>query len=170
MASAASVRPSRPAPARVALACALALALSWSGAGLAPTPARAAEIQTELSEPVPGFDQPRRIMLQLTTDDEREVNSILWNAINLQKFYGMDNVEIAIVAYGFGMSMLYRDSPVADRIASQIKYGIRFIACGNTMETTGHTPDELVDGVDWVQAGIAEMVERQLRGWVTVSP
>ncbi|MQX35548.1 DsrE family protein [Roseospira navarrensis] len=146
-------------------AVALALVLAFAAA---PGPAAAGE--TELSEPLPGFDNPRQIILQLTTADEREANSILWNAINLQKFYGIDNVQIAIVAYGQGMQMLYQDSPVADRIASQLKYDIEYVACGNTMETTGHTPDDLVPGVDWVTAGIAEIVERQLRGWITVSP
>jgi len=126
--------------------------------------------ETELAAPPPGFDNPRRIILQLTTDDERQANSILWNAINLQKFYGIDTVELAIVAYGRGMDMLYTDSPVADRIASQLKYGIEYVACGNTMETTGHVPEDLVPGVEWVQAGIAEIVERQLKGWVTIAP
>ncbi|KAA5605233.1 hypothetical protein F1188_11715 [Roseospira marina] len=150
------------------LTVALILVLALTVGGLAPLPASASE--TELSEPLPGFDSPRRIILQLTTDDARAANSLLWNAINLQKFYGMNNVEIAIVAYGAGMTLLYADSPLADRIASQLKYGIEYVGCGNTMETTGHAPEDLVPGVDWVQAGIAEIVERQLRGWVTISP
>lgn len=150
-----------------ALVLAMALGLVATSAGVAST-AHAGE--TVLADPPPGFDTPRQIILQLTTDDEREANSILWNAINLQKFYGMDNVELAVVAYGKGMTMLYKDSPVAERIASQLKYGIEYVACGNTMETTDHTPDDLVDGVGWVQAGIAEIVERQLRGWITIAP
>jgi len=156
-------------PALRALVFALALPLVLGV--LAPAPAaRADEIQTEMAEPLPGFDTPRQIILQLTTSDEREANSILWNAINLQKFYGIDNVQIAVIAYGQGMTMLYKNSPVADRIASQLKYDIEYVACGNTMETTGHTPDDLVPGVNWVKAGIAEMVERQLRGWIAISP
>ncbi|MBB4287112.1 DsrE family protein [Roseospira goensis] len=159
-----------PFPARrlrrlLTLAAALIL-----GAAAAALPARAGETTTTLSDPQPGFDTPRQIILQLTTADAGEANSILWNAINLQKFYGMDNVEIAVIAYGQGMDMLYRDSPIAARIASQLKYGIEYVACGNTMETTGHSPDDLVAGVDWVQAGIAEIVERDLRGWITVAP
>lgn len=150
----------------VAGVLAVAVVVGFAPAGLSSAQAG----ETELSEPLPGFDTPRQIILQLTTDDERQANSILWNAINLQKFYGMDNVEIAIVAYGRGMDMLYRDSPIAERIASQLKYNIAYVACGNTMETTGHSPEDLVDGVEWVQAGIAEIVERQLRGWVTIAP
>lgn len=127
--------------------------------------------ETELSEPEPDFAQPRRVMLQLTSDDETTINNILHNAINIQKFYGMDNVEVAVIVYGPGMEALYADtSPVKDRITSQQKYGVEFIGCGNTMEATGHEPEELISGVEWVEAGVAEIVERQLDGWAYVRP
>jgi len=131
----------------------------------------AARAETQLSDPKPSFDNPRRIMLQLTTGDAREMNSILWNAINLQKFYGIDNVQIAIIAYGAGMKALYaKDSPVAERVRSQLQYGIEYVACANTMETTHRKASELIPGVTVVTAGIAEIVERKLQGWIYVSP
>jgi len=161
------MRTARPTLLRAARALALA-AMASLVLAFSPAPARAGE--TMLTDPPPDFDNPRRIILQLTTSDESAVNSILWNAVNLQKFYGFDNVEIAIVAYGQGMEMLYQGSPVSERIESQLKFEIEYVACGNTMEATGHTPDDLIPGVEWVQAGIAEIVERELRGWVTVAP
>ncbi|WP_162937322.1 DsrE family protein [Indioceanicola profundi] len=131
--------------------------------------ARAAE--TVLADPPPSFDNPRHIMLQLTSSDPQMINNILYNAVNLQKFYGQDNVRIAIVAFGAGMEALYeKTTPVKDRITSLQQYDVEFVACGNTLETTGHTEDELIDGVTLVTAGIAEIVERQLRGWIYVRP
>ena len=156
----------RPGPAMV-LGLVMALAVGPL-ALLGPSAARAGE--TVITDPAPDFDTPRRIILQLTTGEEQAVNSILWNAVNIQKFYGFDNVRIAIVAFGQGMEMLYQDSPVRERIQSQLKFDIEYVACGNTMDATGHTPDDLIPGVTWVQAGIAEIVERQLDGWVTVAP
>lgn len=132
------------------------------------SPVRAAE--TEFADPPPGFDTPRQIMLQLTSDDEQVINNVLWNAINLQKFYGFDNVQLVVVAYGDGMKALYKDSPVAERIENQLKFDIQFVGCKNTMDTTERTPDDLIDGVEWVQAGIAEIVERQMRGWTYIAP
>jgi uncharacterized protein len=127
--------------------------------------------ETELADPKPSFDNPRRIMLQLTSDDPKDMNNILWNAINLQKFYGIDNVQIAVVGYGAGMKAFYdKTSPVADRIKSQLKYGIEFVGCGNTMTATQRSPNELIPGVTHVTAGIAEIVERQLRGWIYIRP
>lgn len=126
---------------------------------------------TRLSEPEPSFAEPRKVMLQLTSRDETAINNILSNAINIQAFYGMDNVEIAIVAFGAGMEALYAEtSPVQDRILSLQKYNIAFVGCGNTMEATDREPAELIDGVTYVQAGIAEIVERQLDGWVYIRP
>lgn len=127
--------------------------------------------QTELAEPLPSFDEPRKIMLQLSSDDPQKVNDILYNAINLQKYYGMDNVRIRIVAFGQGMRALYAaDSPVRERIESLLKYEVEFVGCGNTMDATQHSPADLIPGVSWVQAGIAEIVEGGLRGWVYIHP
>lgn len=151
---------------------AIGLALLLAVAAAPWTAAHANEfLETRLAEPAPSFDQPRRVVLQLTSDDARTMNNVLYNAVNIQKFYGMDNVEIAIVAYAGGMEALYAgSSPVQDRISSLQQYGISFIGCGNTMDATDHEPDELIEGVQWVQAGVAEIVERQLDGWVYVRP
>jgi intracellular sulfur oxidation DsrE/DsrF family protein len=127
--------------------------------------------ETELADPKPSFDNPRRIMLQLTSDDPKVMNNILYNAINLQKFYGIDNVQIAVIGFGAGMKAFYeKDSPVADRIKSQLKYGIEFVGCGNTMTATHRDPSELIPGVSHVTAGIAEIVERKLSGWIYIRP
>lgn len=136
---------------------------------LAVPPAGAGE--TVLADPKPSWDAPRKILLQLTSDEPRHVNNVLYNAVNLQKFYGQDNVRVAIVAYAGGVRALLRDgSKVADRVASLKEYEVEFLACGNTMDTIGKTPKDLLPGVEVVTAGIAEIVERKLRGWHYVAP
>jgi len=127
--------------------------------------------ETTFADPKPDFDNPRKIMLQLTSSDPKAMNNVLWNAINLQKFYGVDNVKIAIVGFGDGMKAFYKnDSPVKARIESQLKYDIEFVGCGNTMSATHRSPDDLIPGVKHVTAGIAEIVERKLRGWIYIRP
>ncbi len=131
----------------------------------------AAVAETRLASPKPDFDNPRKIVLQLTSRDERTMNNLLFNVVNIQKFYGMDNVRIAVVAFSDGMQALYsKTSPVEARVRSLLQYDIEFIACGNTMNATGHKPDELIEGVEMVTAGIAEIVERTLRVWVYIRP
>lgn len=129
------------------------------------------QAQTVLADPPPSMEEPRKIILQLSSADPKKMNDILYNAINLQKFYGMDNVQIRIIAYGRGMEALYsKESPVRERVESLLKYDVEFIGCGNTMDATQHTPDDLIPGVSWVQAGIAEIVESRLRGWIYIHP
>ena len=126
---------------------------------------------TQLSEPKPSMDNPRQIVLALNTNDEAAVNNLLFNVVNIQKFYGQENVEIAVVGYGAGVrNFLKSDSKVADRIQSLILYDVQFVACGNTLDAIGRKRDELIEGVDWVQAGLPEIVERQLRGWIYLKP
>lgn len=126
---------------------------------------------TQLSDPQPSWDVPRKIMLQLTSDDAKRVNGILHNAVNLQKFYGQDNVKVAIIAYGAGVrALLAESSPVTDRVASLQQYEVEFVACGNTLTTIGKSGADLLPGVEVATAGIAEIVERQLKGWHYVVP
>jgi len=142
--------------------------------GGAPVPAVAADPggrAVEMTPPLPDWDNPRKIVLQVTSHEPGKFEGAMSNAMNLRKFYGPDEVNLAIITYGAGVRNLLRDSPTApDRISSLQAYGIEFIACGNTLDTIGKTEADLVDGVTVVSTGIAEVVERQLRGWVTIVP
>lgn len=123
-----------------------------------------------LSDPQPTMDNPRRILLSLNIKDEGAVNSLLYNVINIQKYYGQDNLEIAVLGWGQGVRMLLKDSAVKSRIESQMQYDIQFIACGNTLSTIGIDPSNLIDGVQLVKAGLPEIVERELAGWSIIWP
>ncbi|MGC2857690.1 DsrE family protein [Novispirillum sp. DQ9] len=136
---------------------------------VAAAPAVAAD--TALSAPQPSWDEPRRIILQLTEDDPARVNGILNNAANLIKFYGQDTVRVAVVTYGAGLrALLAAESPVADRIASLQQYEVEFVACGNTLAAFGRPESDLLPGMTVVTAGIAEIVERTLAGWHYIVP
>lgn len=127
--------------------------------------------ETVLAEPKPDPDNPRKILLQLTNDDPRIVNDLLHNVVNIQKFYGQDNVKVAVVTFGAGNRALYKDtSPVRERVLSLLQYDVEFVACGNTMETTGRQPSDVIDGVEIVTAGIPEIVERMRQGWTYIRP
>lgn len=135
------------------------------------TVASADAAETVLAKPEPSPDNPRKILLQLTTDDERAVNDLLYNVVNVQKFYGQDNVRVLVVSFGAGNRALYKDtSPVKARIESLLQYEVEFVACGNTMEVTNRTKSDLIDGVEVVTAGVPEIAERQLNGWVYIRP
>jgi len=114
------------------------------------------------------------ILLQLS-DREPEVQSRVLNvASNLLKYYGgPDLVDLEIVAFGPGISLLFADNSQHERISSLAANGVRFVACMNTVETiertTGKRP-ELMELALPVKAGVAHIVERSGQGFVVVRP
>lgn len=143
--------------------------IAFLGALLLASPLRAEEVK--LVDPKPSWENPRRIMLQLTSDSDKQIGNLLSNAVNLQKFYGQDKVKVAIIAYAAGVrSLMDKESPAKDRILSLMHYDVEFIACGNTLDAMGRSEKDLIVGVKVVQTGIAEIAERSLSGWIYVAP
>ncbi len=132
-------------------------------------PVRAAE--TVMADPKPSIDAPRRIVFSLSESDPARINAVLTNIGNVQKFYGIDNVQIALVAYGPGLrALLKAETPVKARIEGLMAIEVAILACGATLETLHSSAADLIDGVDVVPNGLPEIVERQLRGWVHLHP
>ena len=112
------------------------------------------------------------IILQVSDAEEVHHHATLDIANNLMKHYGgQDMVDVEVIAFGAGISLLYPDSTdkeKAERIASLREHGVRFYACGNTLDTierkTGKRP-ELLPGVETVQTGVAFMIDEVKRGY-----
>jgi len=128
--------------------------------------------ETEFAEPKPSMDNPRKFVFPITKWDRDEVNHILGSANNVITFYGVDNTEVVIVAYSKGINALLKshDAKIKKRVKSLMTYDVEFIACGNTMKTLKIDKKELLDGVEVVTAGIVELIERQLRGYIYIRP
>ena len=100
---------------------------------------------------------PHKIVIQVSTDDKRIQTIALNNAVNVQKALGQDNVQVEIVAYGPGLSMLAEGSSQAKRIPSLAMQDITFSACGNTMKKIAKKKGKmpvLLEGVSVVPAGV----------------
>ena len=128
--------------------------------------------ETQFADPKPSMENPRKFVFPITTWDKKEINHILGSANNVIKFYGVDNSEVVIVAYSQGIKSLLKDKDknIAKRVKSLMTYDVEFIACGNTMKTLKIDKKELLDGVEVVTAGIVELIERQLRGYIYIRP
>ncbi len=128
--------------------------------------------ETEFAEPKPSMEHPRKFVFPITKWNRDEINHILGSANNVIKFYGVDNTEVVIVAYSQGINALlkHRDNNIRKRVKSLMTYDVEFIACGNTMRTLKIDKKELLDGVEVVTAGIVELIERQLRGYIYIRP
>jgi len=128
--------------------------------------------ETEFATPKPSIDNPRKFVFPITTRDRKEINHVLSSTNNVMKFYGPENVEVAIVVYSKGIEAVLKrgDRDIRKRVEALMIYDVEFIACGNTMRTLHIKKEQLIDGVEVVTAGIVELIERQLRGWIYIRP
>ena len=74
------------------------------------------------------------IVLQLADDDPKIQARTISVANNLIKHYGgPEFVDIEIVAYGPGISLLYPSNPANERVTSLLASEVRFVGCMNTV-------------------------------------
>lgn len=110
------------------------------------------------------------VVLQVSDNDPGKWNLALNNARNLQTDLGAQNVEIEIVAYGPGISMLKAESVVGNRIGEALKSGVNVSACQNTMRGQKLTKADMLEGIAYVPAGVVEIMQRQQQGWAYLRP
>ncbi len=128
--------------------------------------------ETELAEPKPAIDNPRQLVFGIPSGDIKEINRILSTVNNVMKFYRPENTEVVIVAYGQGLNSLLKkgDTDVRKRIEALMTYDVEFIACENTMRTLHIEKKDLLDDIGFATAGIVEIIERQLKGYIYAQP
>lgn len=127
--------------------------------------------ETRLAKPEPSIDNPRKILFCITAGDDESINHVLSAANNVLKFYGPENVEMEIVAYYHGIrALLKREKEISVRVRALMQYEVKFVACGNTMETKKIKPSELIEGSEVVTAGIVEMIEQIKSGSTYIKP
>lgn len=128
--------------------------------------------ETEFAKPKPAIDNPRQLIFSIPTSETKEVNRIISTVNNVMKFYGVENTEVVIVAYGQGLKSLLKkgDANIRTRIEALMTYDVEFIACGNTMKTLHIEKKDLLDDIGFATAGIVEIIERQLQGYNYTQP
>jgi hypothetical protein len=124
---------------------------------------------------MPGDPPEHRLVYQLNRIEPEHVEHVLGSIGAMLAKYE-DNVALAVVAFGPGLHLLGkrpgRPVPAAlrDRARAQAKdYGVRFIACGNTMSTLGWTRADLVDYARVEDVGAATLMELQEAGWAYIA-
>lgn len=128
--------------------------------------------QSTFSDPQPTFENPRKLVINIHDNDLETVNHNIGTIYNILKEYPNESLKVAVVLYGKGMRVIKKDYDEAtlNRIKSLMEYDVEFIGCKNTMESMKWTQKDFIDGVDYVQAGIVEVIERQTAGYVGVTP
>lgn len=111
-----------------------------------------------------------KLVLQVSDNDPAKWALALNNVSNVQADLGEDNVEMEIVAYGPGISMLKAGSPMAQRVTAALKTGVKVVACENTMTTQKLTYGDMLPDIGYVQAGVVELMQKQQQGYAYIRP
>lgn len=109
-----------------------------------------------------------KLVIQVSESDTASWNLALNNAKNVQK--DLKGAVIEIVAYGPGIGMLKADSVVANRISEMAESGVKVVACGNTMRAQKLTKEDMNDSIGYVQAGVVQIMDRQMEGYTYLRP
>ena len=109
-----------------------------------------------------------RMVFQVNEDDSRKWHTVLANLNNVQEELG--KVDISVVVIGPGLGMLKADALTANAVQDAMTAGVRFVACGNSMQSMKLTRDDMIDGIDYARAGYVEVMRLQKLGYAYIRP
>ena len=127
--------------------------------------------ETKFSDPKPSFESPRKVVYSLYVNDLDTVNHTIGSMYNILKEYPAESLKIVVVTYGKGLRTLKKDydKDTLKRIKSLMEYDVEFVACKNTMETMKWKESDFIDDISFTQAGIVEVIERQVDGYIGIT-
>ena len=111
-----------------------------------------------------------KVVLQVSDNDPAKWALALNNVSNIQAGVGAENVDMEIVAYGPGISMLKGGSPVAQRITAALKSGVKVVACQNTMNAQHLSNADMLADIGYVPSGVVELMQKQQQGYAYLRP
>lgn len=111
-----------------------------------------------------------KIVFQVSDNDPGKWGLALNNVQNVQADLGAENVDQEIVVYGPGIAMLKADSPMAQRIASALKSGVKVVACETTLKAQKLTHADMLSTIGYVPAGVVELMKKQQQGYAYIRP
>ncbi len=127
-------------------------------------------MKSRYASPHPSIEHPRRVIFQFGYADEKSAIRMINYIVNLQKAYEPGHIDIAVVCLNDGIFLIKKDTPLKDRVQSLMESDIEFIACENTMDTRKLAKSDMLDGISYTRAGMQEIIERKLAGWINLVP
>lgn len=114
-----------------------------------------------------------KVVLQISDNDPAKQTLVLNAANNLIKGYGVDKVDVEVVAFGPGLNLLLADNANASRIDGLTGNGVRFSACQNTLaamtKELGKEPALNPRSIK-VSSGVVRIVELTEKKYTLIRP
>ena len=114
-----------------------------------------------------------KMVIQINSKDKLTHKMGLINAGNLKSQLGNNNIDVEVVIYGPGLSLVKKGSVFTKRIEKLQSRGVQFSVCEGTLKAiakkTGKEP-ELIDGMKRVRTGALRILELQEQGYAYIRP
>ena len=98
----------------------------------------------------------------------------LLNARNLKAVIGKDNIDVELVVYGPGLSILKSDKLNSSRVKDLMdRYGLKVSICEGTLKSYAKrngSEANIIDGVTRVSTGAIRILELQEQGYAYMRP
>jgi len=111
-----------------------------------------------------------RTVFHLVQSDEQGRETTLTIADNLTKDETVEVDDIVVLAQADGAEPVTTDGAGSDQVTSLIEKDVSVRICSNTMELKELSEADLVDGVETVSSGAAELTRLQDDGCAYVRP
>ena len=110
-----------------------------------------------------------QVVIQMNSPAGDSWNQLFANIENIQKVFAADGIQVEVVFYGKGLSMLLKtNSGYEERMKKAASTGVILAACQNSMRIQKVTTEDLVPFAAQVDSGVAELIRKQEAGWSIV--
>lgn len=130
-----------------------------------------------LAHPAAAAEKPfaeHKVVLQISDDDPFKQTLVLNVANNIVDAYGVDNVDIQIVAFGPGLRLLFDENANRQRIKSLVDTAdVKFHACKNTIANMTQQLGEplRINSVATTDSGgVARILALRKKGYELIKP
>ena len=107
-----------------------------------------------------------KVVFELNAPAPSGWDQLFHNVDNVQKIFGGEGVQVEIVFFGKGLTMLLKNnSAYADRLKEEAGKGVILAACQNTMRAMKVKTEDLFPFATQVDSGVAELVRKQEAGY-----
>ncbi|NOQ89677.1 MAG: hypothetical protein GQ549_01885 [Gammaproteobacteria bacterium] len=126
---------------------------------------------------VPGlsYAADRKMVIQVNSKDVTTQKMALNSAKNLKKLLGKNSVDVEVVVYGRGITLLKSSGRSAEKIQSLMTdYGVNVSVCNGALKAYakrhGGQGLEIIKGVSRVPTGALRILELQEQGYAYLRP
>lgn len=106
-----------------------------------------------------------KAIIQLTSDDTKAHRSMIRQIGNLRAHLG-NAVDVRVVCHGASLPFcVLAENPFTSEIQALLNQHVTIAACRNMLASNDVNADQLIDGIEVIPSGIAELVILQQEGW-----